>query len=210
MLKELSETLKNHSGKFYCSMIHNEKERKTVEFKHLVGEPLDINALDALNAEFGHIPRLVDFYATWDSLVLYCDPRSEDSAFYFANPSEWAQLKDYFEPWIDLDEDEQDLLPDWIEHYQVIGEIPRSGNYLLMITAGENTGHIYEFEHDGFDFIFIAENLESCISTLLNPDPARLLEMASHLRFIEEDSFQWWIEELEFKDGRRVKTKTYC
>lgn len=188
-------------------MIHNKKEQKTVEFKHLIGEPLAKDELENLNADFGHIPHLVDFYATWDSLLLYFDPRSEDSAFYFAKPSEWAQLKDYFEPWIDLDEDEQDLLPDWIAHYEVIGEIPRSGNYLLMITAGEHAGHIYEFEHDGFDFIFIAENIESCIKALLNPDPSRLLEMASHLRFIEEDSFQWWIEELFLNDGTSVKTQ---
>lgn len=207
MLIELAEKLKTHSGKFICSMTNNKTQQKIVEFKHLTESALEASQLEKLKKELGHIPGLIDFYETWSCVTLYFDSRSEDSAFYFANPNEWTQLKDYFSLWIELDDDEQDLLPSWLESYETIGEIPHSGNYLLMPTSGKEAGSIYEFEHDGFDFIFIAHNLEDCISKLLNPDPGRLLDMASHLSFIEEDTFQWWIEELVTNDGKSVKPK---
>jgi hypothetical protein len=79
MLTELSEKLKNHSGKFICSMIHNEKEQKIVEFQHLTESALETSELDKLKKKFGHIPVLVDFYETWSCLLLYFDPLSQDS-----------------------------------------------------------------------------------------------------------------------------------
>jgi hypothetical protein len=102
MFNELSIKLRSHSDKFICSMIDNKKEQKGVEFTHLTESGLEEKELNKLKAEFGHIPSLIDFYDTWSSLLLYFDPSSQDSAFYFAKPSEWVELKEYLTPWTPL------------------------------------------------------------------------------------------------------------
>ncbi len=202
-LEKLEEAVKNHTGIFNCVQIHHEHNTKTVSFQHEYASP-------ASHKEIPELGKLHDFYATFGSLLLYSCAKSNDAAVYIGAPDEWASLRTNFNGWIeDLSEEERsDYLPEWVDTCIVIGEIPRTGNYLLMATAGVEAGRIFEFEHDGFEFIELAQDIEEYIYKMLKPDGPALVGIASHMRFIEADaSSQWWIRELVINDGYVMTTE---
>jgi len=204
-LVELEEAVSKHSGVFQCTGRGGDKSvSKTIKFEHNYESP----------ASFSEVPdigMLKEFYSTFRSLTLYHHKESEEAAFYIASPEEWGSLLEEFSGWIDdLDEDEEEeLLPNWIDNFITIGEIPHSGNYLLVPIVGEVSGHIFEFEHDGFEFIDLATNINEFVKHCLNPDSRSLTRMASHLTFVEDDPMQqWWIEEMRDDHGNVVRTET--
>jgi hypothetical protein len=199
---ESKDKITSHSGQFLCVEIGHEVNQKLVSFRHLGTEPD--------GAFIPDVPGLRAFYATFSSLLLFNEPESDESAFYIATPNQWQQLDEIFEPWIaDVAEDEiEEYLPSWIDSRLVIGEIPASGNFLMVPTIGDDAGKVFEFEHDGFEFIERGWNLLDFVEKALNPDSSTLTAMASHLRFMtEESSTQWWIKELRDNRGRIVSTE---
>jgi hypothetical protein len=204
-LDELEEAVRKHSGEFVCERINEEKETKVVRFKHIVEAP-EVGDFDV-----PPVGKLRDFYRRFGSILFYHDEKSGDAGKYLAHPSQWADLHDAFCAWIDdLDEEERrDCLPKWIDACLVIGETPRSGNYILVPTEGSEAGRVVEFDHDGFEFIDEAEDIVEYVKRLLSPDGSTLTEIASHMRFIEGDPMvQWWIRELKDNAGRVVATRT--
>ncbi|WMS88753.1 hypothetical protein [Pleionea litopenaei] len=198
---ELLKQLKEHNGEFVCEEIGAEENLKRVEFRHIFEPPKN-------NIEIIDITGLNEFYALTGSLTLYYCEESREAAFYIAHPEQWEALADGFSDWVDmLDEDEEeDALPSWFGTHKVIGEIPASGNYILVPTEGVEEGAIYEFEHDGFEFIKIGSSIFDFIYKALDPDETLLMEMASHLRFVSDSSTQqWWITELRHHHGKVVK-----
>jgi hypothetical protein len=202
-MEQLRLAVQSHSGQFVCSEIHKPKNSKTVRFRH-VGTPPD--------PEFSG-PDLIglrDFYSTFAELTLYLEEESGDAAYLVANPSQWEALDSEFRPWLEGIEDDEaeEFLPDWIKDCIVVGEIPQSGNYLLIPTAGPEAGKVYEFEHDGFEFIELGKSLPDFVERTLDLDPSSLTAIASHLRFITEgDDRQWWIEELNDNRGNVIRTE---
>lgn len=203
-LYNLQKAIDAHSGIFHCIKIHDDTVTKDVKFCHKYEPPVPLN---------NDIPieKLKDFYETFANLLLYHDPLSGDAAFYIASPDQWALLEGYFRPWLeDLDDEEKEFLPYWIDNCIVIGEIPQSGNYLLMPIAGEKRGFVFEFEHDGFEFIEWASDIETFVYQLLDPDSSTLTKMASHMTFIESEDYtnQWWIAEMQDTRGNIIRTNS--
>ena len=202
-LEQLRSEVEAHSGQFRCSEIHREKNAKTVRFRHVGTPPGD-------NSSLPDVMGLRDFYSTYGQLTLYLDEQSGDAAYFLANPSQWQELDSEFRPWLEcVDPDEaDDCLPDWIGGCIVVGEIPRSGNYLLVPTAGPEAGKVIEFEHDGFEFIELGTSLPDFVARSLDLDTDRLTAIASHVRFIEAgDQRQWWIEEMTDNRGNVIRTE---
>lgn len=203
-LVELEQAVSKHSGVFQCIGRGGDKPiYKTIFFEHKFEPPASIS-------EVPKIGMLKEFYSTFSSLTLYHHKESEDAAFYFASPEEWGSLLEDFSDWIDdLDEEEQEeLLPEWIDNFITIGEIPYSGNYLLMPTDGEMSGHVFEFEHDGFEFIDHASDINDFVVNILKPDTKSLTNMASHMTFTESgEENQWWLEEMRDNRGHVVRTE---
>ena len=202
-LDKLRDKLLDHRGEFVCSLIGDESKTSQFKFEHTVEYTNSV-------AQVPRLEKLVEFYNTFGSLRLFHNIESGDSAVFLANPAQWGTLKNYFLDWInDLDETEKDdLVPEWIDNCECIGEIPESGNYFLTPLAGNEAGGIFEFEHDGFEFIPRAPNIEEFVEQYLSIDPGLLTEMASHMRFITNDpGNQWWIEEMRDNFGAVVKTK---
>ena len=203
MLRDLETRIRNHTGEFLCEAIHDESSTKTVSFSHVIEPSIGQNPAP-------NIGDLQQFFSTFGSLTLYFDPESREAALYIAPSGHWSALDADFSLWIEglEGEEEEELLPGWIHSRLVIGEIPGTGNYILVPSEGENTGCIFEFEHDGFEIIERAESLESYIIHMLEPDESTLSGMASHMRFIGcESDKQWWIKELRDNSGRVVKTE---
>ena len=203
MLDALRAAVDSHTGQFICEEINCKQNTKIVQFRH-IGSPSN-SALAVPN-----IPSFKEFYGTYENLTMYIDQKSGDAAYFIASPSQWHELNDEFRPWLEMvDEDEvEECLPSWIKDYIVVGMIPQSGNYLLVPASGSDIGKVFEFEHDGFEFLEIGSNLVDFVTRTLDLDPRRLRAMASHLRFVTaDDSRQWWIKELRDNRGNIIQTE---
>lgn len=202
-IHELVEILKKHNGQFLCEGIGNESNTKLVKFEHIIEGPIETEM--TLNDA-----KLKEFYLTMRSLTLFYCEEGEEAAFYISHPSGWESLEEGFEDWVEmLEEDEQeDCLPKWFGEHQVIGEIPGTGNYLLTVTAGNESGAIYSFDHDGFEFEKLGDNINDFIRLAISPNSKKLMNMASHMRFISGNTNQqWWLKELQPKLGETVVTE---
>lgn len=199
-LESLRAAVLAHAGEFLCHQIDDEHKVKTVHFRHCAVAP-------NLSIEVPDVAGLREFYAIFAELALYVDEEGGEAAFFVAHPSQWPELADDFRQWLDgVDDDDSDL-PDWVNRCIVVGEIPHSGNYLLIATTGAQAGRVFEFEHDGFEFVELAETLPAFITQLLDLDAARLNAIASHLRFmVAGDDRQWWIKTLRDNRGNLVST----
>jgi hypothetical protein len=202
-INKLKQLIIQHSETFHCTGRGENSKSKQVQFKHITTPPITCNSLP-------DIGKLNEFYSIFGDLRLYHDEETGDSAYYIANPDQWETLQMYFNERTDyLDEDERkELLPDWIDTFIVIGEIPNTGNYLLMPTSGDKTGYVIEFDHDGFEFTELGANIAESVANLLNPNSTSLSCIASYMTFIESGSTeQWWIEEMSDSNGNIVKTE---
>lgn len=201
-LNALENDVRGHAGEFVCERIHDGNETKIVTFWHVVTPVSQSN-------ELPEIGRLRDFYDTFGSVVFYHDKKSGDAAKHIAPTSEWAELHDLFNHWIEglTEEERSEIVPDWIDACLVIGETPRSGNYILMATEGSLAGRIFEFDHDGFEFTHEANDLVEYVEKILKPDGTKLTDIASHMRFVEGDpAVQWGIRELRDNRGHIATT----
>ena len=207
---EIANKVESSSGQFFCSQIGNESETKVVNYEHTASSSLDVKVIEGIEFAYNHIPGLLSFYSRWGGLRLFHDTVSGDSAFYIAPPNEWKDLFTSFLPWIEcLDEEEEKLLPKWINNCFVIGEIPDSGNYILLRTTEKSIGSIYLFDHDGFEFEKLADNLCQFLEVVCYPDSKLLTNMASNMSFSEGNhEVQWWIEKLRDNEGNEVSTES--
>jgi len=201
VIHDAVESLKGHYGEFLCELIGSGTENKIEKFIHKLSEP---TATDNVSSS----SEISEFFLKQGSALLYFCPESGDAAFHLANPTEWDELEEEFSEWIEmLDDDEKsDALPPWFGSHKVIGEIPSSGNYLLVVESGGELGSIYMFDHDGFEFYKLASSLSEFISTVIDPNPRFLSSMASHMRFVTDDNWhqQWWLKELRHNSGKVV------
>ena len=182
MLEKLAAAVRSHGGEFHCVELGNTLNKKIVRFRLVVEVP------DAVSVPT--VGGLVEFYGSFGALTLYHDQDSDEAAFYIAAPDLWHELDGYFKVWHeDMDETErEEYLPEWIDDYIVIGELPNTGNFLLMPLSGDSKGKVFEFEHDGFEFIEHADTLPAFVESRLDLDNAELLAMASHRRFVTPPS----------------------
>lgn len=200
---ELVGAVAQHKGEFLCEEIHKEKNTKTVQFEHVVTPPTDLE-------DAPEIGDLREFYSHFGSILFYVDPRSGDAGKYLAPRASWTELHEYFSGWLEgIDGDEADeYLPKWIETALVVGETPHSGNYILIPTEGDEAGHVFEFDHDGFEFTLQASSIREYVEALLAPNSTRLTDIASHMRFAEGDRMvQWWIREMKDNRGHFARTQ---
>lgn len=199
----LERALLEHKGTFLCSGISDESGKKSVTFRHEVMAPAGVEGIP-------DVGDLRDFYAVFGGIVFYHDEKSGDAARYIAPIEVWPELNEDFSGWLEgLDESErEEYVPEWVETALVVGEEPHSGNYVLIPVAGEEAGAVYHFEHDGFEFNRHAGSLLEYASKLLDLDGAALTYIATHMRFVESDGDQWWIEELRDNRGNIAVTES--
>lgn len=202
ILEALKSQVAAHRGTFLCERINAPEVTKVVHFTHLLGQP-------GSELDVPDVGQLRNFVATFGSLTFYADAVTGEAAAHIATPAEWPSLHADLQDWLEqLDEAEAaEALPDWIETCLVIGEVPRTGNYVLMPVSGSEAGAVYLFDHDGFEFTKQAGDVVAYVERMLSPDDALLAGMASHMRFFESDPMvQWWIRELHDHRGLQAST----
>lgn len=199
---QLEQAVGQHAGAFRCRQRSNPSIIKTVPFRHLVTSPV-------APVDLPSVGRLDEFYGHFGSIVFYHDDVSGEAARHLVHPADFAQTHADFWDWMEaLDEGEMDdFVPSWVTTCLAIGAIPRSGNYILMAMDGPDAGKVFEFDHDGYEFIERASDIVAYVQQLLQPSAALLVDIASSMTFIEPDSSaQWWIEEMHDGLGYMVST----
>ncbi len=211
-LTTLKEVVMNHRGTFLCTQrASNETIKKTVAFHHTFTEGLSEQELQSILGQYAVVPKLADFYRTFSSLTLYHDEKSDDAVCYIAKPKQWDELDEGFREWVDMieldiDEDDEDSLPEWVENCITIGEEPYSGNYFVMPTDGDKSGFIYHFDHDGAEFTELGSNIEDFVFTMLKLKASLLQSFFSFMTFTEKNSeIQWWVSRIEDNQGNVVE-----
>lgn len=194
----LEQALRTHAGHFLCERINAPGQTREVAFRHVLAPPVPVE-LPAGAAG------LAGFYQRFGSVLLYHHEASGDAARFIAPVADWPVLREGFEDWLAIGDGDE--LPEWLESALVVGEVPASGNYILVATDGRHAGHVFEFDHDGFEFRERAADLSAYVAGWLRPDDTMLVDMASHMRFVDGDpAVQWWIREMHDADGLRAST----
>ena len=203
MYEQLQSLLSHHLPRLVCvpaSGYGTTETEHTVFIDHEASPPLDAGAVRELRAQFGDLPHLLAFYECYGSARLFRDLKAQKgigraSAYYIAPPDAWPELRSDLTDWFaDLSEEEtEELLPDWISDCVVVGEIPNSGNYFLVPLVGENRGHVFEFEHDGFEFIERGENFEDFVESLASVEPEHLRTIGGHTRYTDGSTEAQWM-----------------
>ena len=200
---EVKSRIENYTGEFVCEQIGHSENVKSFRFHHTYELPNNV-------FEIPDIGDLRWFYSSFSALTLYFNEETGESALYIGSPDQWEGLNALFSDWIDIpDENERaEILPDWIESRIVLGEIPETGNYVMMPCEGLKAGCVFEFDHDGFEFDEEAPNLKEYIEKYLEPDDEMVSRMASYMAFMGDDPWeQWYIKELRRNDGKIVHNK---
>jgi hypothetical protein len=203
MYDRLEALLRRRNQRFVCTddlWPAPSPARHVARIEHDVGPPADAAALAAVTARVGDLPEVIEFYRRFGAVRLFRDtvaaePIGFDSAYSIAPPGAWPALREAFEPWLDglSDEERAAWLPAWIDDCIVIGEVPNSGNYFLLPLAGADRGKIFEFEHDGFEFIERAPNLAEFLDSLATVDDKRLDEIRGHTRYADGKTPTQWL-----------------
>lgn len=210
-MQALLQTLQAQTGSFTCRLAGDPPEEKTVPFRHLVLPPVQ--------AEPPPIGRLPEFYAACGGLALFDVPSSEEAARRLLPPPAWPELDAECAGWFEgLSAQEwQEYVPEPLLRRDaqgrfeldalVIGDTPHAGNYILMAASGEQAGQVYEFDHDGFEFRWVAPDIVAYVRHCLAVDGPRLLDYASHLCFVEggDGSRQWFIRQMRVTGGAVIE-----
>lgn len=194
-LSALNDFLCQEKPRFLCTAEPGEAgaESYTAIIEHRATGPGN----EELPARAGALDQLMAFYSEFSSLRLYCDTRSSSSAFYLAKPSEWEQLKQELLSWIMmLGRTESRSIPDWTNSAVVFGEIPETGNYLMIPSTGANAGKIFLFDHETCDFEEEAPDLATYLRIITTPNGELLKKIRANTRFSDgETATQWLAQE---------------
>ena len=176
-------------------------ERFTANSVHHTDPPLGKAELERLGRLFGEIPQLQEFYSRYGSVRLYADTIGFNSAFYIATPDEWHRLQGEFQSWLDICDDDEEVMPDDLDDYIVIGDMPATGNSYLMPTSGPHTGKVFLFDHDGFEFSVQGQDLSAFLEHNTTVDEALLDDIGGHTRYSDgETETQWLPESYHYDD----------
>ena len=165
---------------FICFDVGNasDSNKWTAKIHHRLEKPAPAKMLETLMERLEiKLPEAMQaFYRQHNGCELYCDTLSDSAGVSLGSIDSWPELNEELNEWVDiLDEDEkQEVLPAWFEDAIAIGEAPQSGNYLLLVCAGEQSGSIYYFNHDGFEITQFAASWEEFLARLIT-DPVQLL-----------------------------------
>ena len=182
---------------FICIPAGSEGQDKRLKapISHEVTEALTSYEIKQLEDMIGYQEQLFDLFRSYGSVRLFCDANSGDSAYYIAHPDEWGELYQDFKVWLEELEDSEynELVPSWVGDAVVIGEIPSSGNCILFLTKGSGKGKVFEFEHDGFQFIEVGKNLVTFVDHISTVTEELISNIQSHTRISDGETKTQWV-----------------
>lgn len=207
MFERFEELLRRKNQRFICidtDWPQPGPERHTAYIEHDVDSPVGSATLQSVIDQTGSLPEIVEFYRRFGYARLYRDTIQTAyagfdpfyaSAYYIAPPDAWPELRECFECWLDdlSKEEAAELLPSWMESYVVIGEVPNSGNYFLVPLVGPDRGKVFEFEHDGFEFVERGTTFACFLDSVSTVNDSLVKEIRSHTRYCDGHTDTQWL-----------------
>jgi len=188
----------NNLQEFNCIRVGSDQKplpTKIIKAYNEVSSPLDSSLIETLQLEFNGNNSLIDLYTHYGDIGLYCDPITEYPTILIAHPSLWGELKEGFDLWVQglSDEERKELLPEWIDSTIIFGELSGSGDCYLYLLEGDEKGSIYEFNHDGFEFNKLADNMNEFLEFVTTPDDKLISYISAYCRFSDEHNDAQWM-----------------
>ncbi len=198
-LQGLASAVKSHSGTFECEAIGDPRRTKKVPFRHLTTKP------DSAHLDIPSLGGLAEFFSVFGEVQLYRVDVSGECAKRIASPAEWPNLKGLLREWLRpyLDSAGGDAVPAWIDDCLVIGEEPRTGNFLVVPCTTVEAGRVFLFSHDDFTFTEVARSITAFVVAQIELTDVVLTDIATVLRIADPHSAsQWWIRRAVDNRGR--------
>lgn len=144
--------------------------------------------------QFGKVsPSLVEFFKLHDGVRLYCDTNSDAAGIEFFPVEQWpAEKLELHSSAMAMGFDEADM-PEWYNSGAVFGEIPHSGNYLLIDSGGDTAGQVFYFDHDDFRTEPIAMSFDELLAAIVRDPPGFLYECGCYARYSDSRTDIQWI-----------------
>lgn len=195
--EKIEALLQTSNQKFLCEAagVRYGSQKKEIELRHEVTSGLSNSELDSYASVLCELDLLSDMLSRYSSVRLFCDTVERGSAFYIAHPNEWSELRTELTTWINAlsAQERAELTPSWLDNALVFGEVPESGNYFLTPLQGKLKGTVFEFEHDGFEFVKIANDFQEFLDHICTVTAGLISTIRSHVRYFDGVSEIQWI-----------------
>jgi len=189
---------------FLCSRFDEAKTAATwtAPLRHRLGEPAPTENIELLT-ENDYPHDFVEFFSIHDGATLYEDA-VEHSTFdyrtvgiFVGSTEDWSVLTDSLGEWLSANVDDEKIpsCPEWIADAIAFAEVPNSSNYFLLVLEGEYRGRIYYFDHDNFEFIAYADNLEDFFRRATGSPVQALKELGNFAVYSDGKTSVEWIPE---------------
>lgn len=205
-LKRFESHLRDPSPGFRCYAAGDRTESLAVlaRVKHRVGRPATSKALADIDNWLGNAATgLQRFYELHDGLLLYRDTRSDAAGIDFFKSAELDSRTEEMRESMQAMGFEQADMPSWFEQGLVFGEIPRSANYFVIQSTGDEAGQIFYADHDAYDPAPLAASFDEFLRLIVD-DPAGFLnERGCYTRYSDGKTDKQWIPKEYLPDCRK-------
>jgi hypothetical protein len=211
MFETLANLLTHPSPQLVCethTFIRKSPEL-VVAVRHVALPALSSAELSELERTVGDLPHVLEFYRTYGGLTLFQSAREEPgvgcaAAYWIAPPSDWRRIRSEVDDWFEmLDDDERpEILPEWVSNFVAIGQVPNSATFYLLPLEGADRGKVFEFSHDGFQFLELGVDFEDFVSWLARTDEEHLQRIGGDNRYYDGKSSKQWMPRRYISDGR--------
>ena len=171
---DLRKFVSSENQKFRCKSVYDDIQADfTCSIFHRVTPGLSKRDIDVVKRVANLNAELTEWLQHYGSVELFCDTKSDASAYYIAHPSQWSELQRELFGWFEglTDSQVEEFIPSWVGEAIVLGEKRSSGNYYLLRTDDKNQSKVYEFEHDGFKFVEVADSFAVFCLLYTSPSP---------------------------------------
>lgn len=187
--------VRTQNQRFVCSLAgaYESDRRQTFQVEHRLREPASADSLK----EFSDCPaatQVVEFYTWHDGGILFRDPDSDTAGLDLLKSSTWLLLREAIRETFNFCP--ADNRPEWLEHFLAFGEVPHSGNYFILPTAGPDAGKVIYCHHEGPTADVWARDFETFLAQILDDPAGQIDRMGCFLRFQRGD--QQWVPERFF------------
>jgi hypothetical protein len=205
ILDKFESHLRDPSPGFRCFACGDRTETPAflARVKNRINRPGSAKALAGLEALFGKLPTaLRRFYELHDGVLLYRDTKSNAAGVEFFKASEWqSRTNEMQESMFDMGFEESDM-PDWFHQGLVFGEIPHSGNYLIIQPAGKEAGQVFYADHDSFTEGAIAASFKDLLLMIVDDPPGFMYARNCFTRYSDGKTDTQWIPKEYVSDCR--------
>jgi hypothetical protein len=142
-----------------------------------------------------HSLEVIEFYKKYGGIDFHRESENGASTLCIHPVQNWDELYSEVSEWFEMiDEDELDESGiDWLESCVVFAEVPSSGNYFLIPTAGSEQGKVIYQDHDGFEPEVYANSFNEFLVKFLSQPIEQVDHLGCYTRYSDGKTNKQWI-----------------